>query len=61
MRKTLVIALLSLLPAPMFVACSQDGAKPTQTAAPSSPHERMIEDMGRSGAGGAGGGGGGGM
>jgi hypothetical protein len=61
MRKTLlVIALLNLMPGLMLAACGQDGTKPTQTAAPSSLHERMIQDMERTGAGGGGGGGGGG-
>jgi hypothetical protein len=57
MRGTLVIAVLSLLAGPMLVACSQDRARPSQTAAPLSLHERMIQDMERTGAGGGGGGG----
>jgi hypothetical protein len=59
MREALVIAMLSLLWGPMVVACSQDGARPSDL---SSFHERMIQDMARTGAGsgGAGGGGGGG-
>jgi hypothetical protein len=54
MGKSWGVAMLSLLPALLLSGCGQEVA--TQTPAPTSPHERMILELERTGAGGGGGG-----